>query len=46
MNKIAIIDLEYLGLPLAIEFGKKRIVIGFDINHSLFEYFHDDRTHQ
>ena len=30
-NKLAIIGLGYVGLPLAIEFGKKREVIGFDI---------------
>jgi UDP-N-acetyl-D-galactosamine dehydrogenase len=30
--KIAIIGLGYVGLPLAIEFGKKYPVIGFDIN--------------
>ena len=30
-NKIAIIGLGYVGLPLAIEFGKIRKVIGFDI---------------
>lgn len=30
--KIAIIGLGYVGLPLAIEFGKRRSVIGFDIN--------------
>jgi UDP-N-acetyl-D-galactosamine dehydrogenase len=29
---IAIIGLGYVGLPLAIEFGKNRKVIGFDIN--------------
>ena len=29
---IAIIGLGYVGLPLAVEFGKKRNVIGFDIN--------------
>jgi len=32
MKKIAIIGLGYVGLPLAIEFGKKRKVVGFDIN--------------
>ena len=32
MKKIAVIGLGYVGLPLAIEFGKKREVIGFDIN--------------
>jgi len=30
--KIAIIGLGYVGLPLAIEFGKKYRVLGFDIN--------------
>jgi UDP-N-acetyl-D-galactosamine dehydrogenase len=33
-KKIAIIGLGYVGLPLAIEFGKKFKVIGFDINKS------------
>ncbi|MBR6310843.1 MAG: nucleotide sugar dehydrogenase [Paludibacteraceae bacterium] len=32
MRKIAVIGLGYVGLPLAIEFGKKYQVIGFDIN--------------
>ena len=31
-KKIAIIGLGYVGLPLAVEFGKQRPVIGFDIN--------------
>ncbi len=31
--RIAIIGLGYVGLPLAVEFGKKRPVVGFDINH-------------
>lgn len=31
-KKIAIIGLGYVGLPLAVEFGKTRTVIGFDIN--------------
>ena len=31
-KKIAVIGLGYVGLPLAIEFSKKRKVIGFDIN--------------
>ena len=29
---IAVIGLGYVGLPLAVEFGKRRPVIGFDIN--------------
>jgi UDP-N-acetyl-D-galactosamine dehydrogenase len=33
-KKIAIIGLGYVGLPLAIEFGKKHKVLGFDINQS------------
>ena len=31
-KKIAVIGLGYVGLPLAIEFGKKYEVLGFDIN--------------
>ena len=30
--KLAIIGLGYVGLPLAVEFGKHRPVVGFDIN--------------
>ena len=30
--KIAVIGLGYVGLPLAVEFGKHRPVLGFDIN--------------
>jgi len=33
-KKIALIGLGYVGLPLAVEFGKKRDVIGFDTNQS------------
>jgi UDP-N-acetyl-D-galactosamine dehydrogenase len=29
---VAIVGLGYVGLPLAVEFGKKRSVVGFDIN--------------
>ena len=32
MKTIAVIGLGYVGLPLAVEFGKSRTVIGFDIN--------------
>jgi UDP-N-acetyl-D-galactosamine dehydrogenase len=34
---IAVIGLGYVGLPLAVEFGKKRPVIGFDIKHARIE---------
>ncbi len=32
MDKIGVIGLGYVGLPLAVEFGKKYEVVGFDIN--------------
>lgn len=32
-TRIAIIGLGYVGLPLAVEFGKKYPTVGFDINH-------------
>ena len=32
--KLAVIGLGYVGLPLAVEFGKKRSVVGFDINQT------------
>ena len=35
--KIAIIGLGYVGLPLAVEFGKKFTTVGFDINESRLE---------
>jgi len=34
MDKIAIIGLGYVGLPLAVEFGKKTHTVGFDINQN------------
>ena len=33
-KKIALIGLGYVGLPLAVEFGKQLAVVGFDINQS------------
>ena len=36
-QKIAIIGLGYVGLPLAVEFGKKRPVVGFDIHQGRIE---------
>lgn len=44
--KIAIIGLGYVGLPLAVEFGKKYDVIGFDINKTRIEELKNgvDRT--
>ena len=34
MDTIALIGLGYVGLPLAVEFGKKMETVGFDINQS------------
>ena len=36
-SKIAVIGLGYVGLPLAVEFGKHRPVVGFDINSKRIE---------
>ncbi len=46
MKKIAIIGLGYVGLPLAVEFGKNRAVIGFDINQKRIKELSEgyDRT--
>jgi len=46
MKKIAVIGLGYVGLPLAVELGKKRSVIGFDINAGRIKELQDghDRT--
>jgi UDP-N-acetyl-D-galactosamine dehydrogenase len=46
--KIAIIGLGYVGLPLAIEFGKKYNVLGFDINISRVDELKrgEDRTQE
>lgn len=35
--RLAVIGLGYVGLPLAVEFGKKRQVVGFDINQDRIE---------
>ena len=46
MDKIGIIGLGYVGLPLAVEFGKILEVIGFDINEARIGELKDgfDRT--
>lgn len=36
-RQIAIIGLGYVGLPLAIEFGKQYDVLGFDINQDVLK---------
>jgi len=47
-SKIAIIGLGYVGLPLAIEFGKKYKVLGFDIDQNRIEELKSgkDRTNE
>ena len=43
--KIAIIGLGYVGLPLAVEFGKKYPVIGFDINQHRIDELINGQDH-
>jgi UDP-N-acetyl-D-glucosamine/UDP-N-acetyl-D-galactosamine dehydrogenase len=47
-TKIAVIGLGYVGLPLAVEFGKKYPVLGFDINKKRVEELGNgyDRTQE
>jgi UDP-N-acetyl-D-galactosamine dehydrogenase len=45
MKTIAIIGLGYVGLPLAVEFGKKRPVIGFDINAARIKELSEGHDH-
>lgn len=45
MKKIAIIGLGYVGLPLAVEFGKYRPVLGFDINQQRITELQSEQDH-
>ncbi|WP_448556519.1 Vi polysaccharide biosynthesis UDP-N-acetylglucosamine C-6 dehydrogenase TviB [Thalassotalea montiporae] len=47
-SKIAIIGLGYVGLPLAVEFGKQHQTIGFDIHQQRVDELNDglDRTNE
>ncbi len=45
MKKIAIIGLGYVGLPLAVEFGKVRPVLGFDINKGRIDELKSGHDH-
>lgn len=36
-RKIAVVGLGYVGLPVAVSFGKKHLVVGFDINEKRIE---------
>ncbi len=42
-TKIAVIGQGYVGLPLAVEFGKKFPCLGFDINHERIQELKDGR---
>lgn len=44
-STIAIIGLGYVGLPLAVEFGKQRKVIGFDINQQRIAELQSGQDH-
>ncbi|MCC2594793.1 Vi polysaccharide biosynthesis UDP-N-acetylglucosamine C-6 dehydrogenase TviB [Pusillimonas sp. MFBS29] len=43
--KLAVVGLGYVGLPLAVEFGKKRTVLGFDINPRRVAELKEGRDH-
>lgn len=43
--KIAIIGLGYVGLPLAVEFGKIRAVVGFDIHQARIDALKSGQDH-
>src|SRR5690606_27749595 len=43
--KLAVVGLGYVGLPLAVEFGKKRSVLGFDINSRRLAELKDGQDH-
>lgn len=44
-KNLAIIGLGYVGLPLAVEFGKHRSVIGFDINSARIHELQNGNDH-
>lgn len=44
-RKIAVIGLGYVGLPLAIEYGKKYRVVGFDVNKQRVEELERGEDH-
>lgn len=43
--RIAVIGLGYVGLPLAVEFGKQRPVLGFDINQTRIAELQSGQDH-
>lgn len=45
IKTIAVIGLGYVGLPLAVEFGKQRATIGFDINPARIDELQSGQDH-
>ncbi|HLV29865.1 MAG TPA: Vi polysaccharide biosynthesis UDP-N-acetylglucosamine C-6 dehydrogenase TviB [Burkholderiaceae bacterium] len=43
--KLAVVGLGYVGLPLAVEFGKRRPVLGFDINARRIDELKEGKDH-
>jgi UDP-N-acetyl-D-galactosamine dehydrogenase len=43
--RIAVIGLGYVGLPLAVEFGKKFPIVGFDIDEKRIKELKAGRDH-
>ncbi len=39
MKTVAVVGLGYVGLPLAVEFGKQRPTVGFDLNRAKVEHY-------
>ncbi|MFB1036444.1 MAG: Vi polysaccharide biosynthesis UDP-N-acetylglucosamine C-6 dehydrogenase TviB, partial [Sinobacterium sp.] len=44
-NNLAIIGLGYVGLPLAVSFGKKIQTLGFDINTARIDELNQGQDH-
>lgn len=44
-KRLAVVGLGYVGLPLAVEFGKKQSVLGFDVNAARVAELSDGRDH-
>jgi UDP-N-acetyl-D-galactosamine dehydrogenase len=43
MTTVAVVGLGYVGLPLAVEFGKKYRTIGFDLSEAKIRAYHEHR---
>ena len=45
IKKIAVVGLGYVGLPLAVEFGKNRPVLGYDVNQGRINELNSGQDH-